>query len=137
MARVLVLDDDKLFGALMRRGLEQRGHDVTLAETAAAARELLASNSFDALVCDIILPDDSGLHVLRDVREAYPALAAVAISGGKAASGKSVPLDVLNLAQTIGVDAVVKKPIELTSFVTTVEGALARKSASAKAVKSS
>jgi DNA-binding NtrC family response regulator len=131
MARVLVLDDDKLFGALMRRSLEHRGHEVVLAETAASARELLANESFDALVCDIILPDDSGLHVLRDIREAYPALATVAVSGGKA-GGKSVPFDVLNLAQTIGVDAVVKKPLELTSFVTTVEGALAKKSASAR-----
>jgi DNA-binding response OmpR family regulator len=135
MARILVLDDDKLFGALMRRALEQRGHDVVVAETAAAARELIASSEFDALVCDIILPDDSGLHVLRNVRESHPALATIAISGGKS-GGKSVPLDVLNLAQTIGVDAIVKKPIELTNFVTTVEGALARKGASTKQVKS-
>jgi hypothetical protein len=28
MARILVLDDDKLFGALMRRGLGQRAHEV-------------------------------------------------------------------------------------------------------------
>lgn len=123
MARVLVLDDDKLFGALMRRGLEQRGHDVKVAELAASAREALATGTFDALVCDITLPDENGLDVLRDVRAQYPDLATVAISGGK--TGTSV----LELAQSAGVDATVKKPIELTSFVTTVEGALAKKNA--------
>lgn len=137
MARVLVLDDDKLFGALMRRGLEQRGHEVVLAETGSAARERLANAEFDALVCDIILPDDSGLNVLRDARVSCPTLATIAISGGKAVSGKNVALDVWQLAQNVGVDAVVKKPIELISFVTTVEGALAKKSASIKQAKSS
>ncbi|NOT40734.1 MAG: response regulator [Alphaproteobacteria bacterium] len=128
MARILVLDDDKLFGALMRRALGQRAHEVTLAETAGDARATLAAGTFDAMVCDIILPDENGLHLLRDVCANYPAMATIAISGGKA-GGKSLPVDVLHLAQTVGVDAVVKKPLELTSFVATVESALTEKQA--------
>jgi DNA-binding NtrC family response regulator len=132
MARVLVLDDDKLFGALMRRGLEQHAHAVTLAETAAEARAALATETFDAMVCDIILPDENGLHLMRDIRAAYPAMALVAISGGKGGA-----VDLLQLAQTVGVDDTVKKPIELTKFVATVERAFATKQAQQARAKSS
>jgi DNA-binding response OmpR family regulator len=125
MARILVLDDDKLFGALMRRALGQRAHDVTLAETAGDARTTLTAATFDAMVCDIILPDENGLHLLRDVCANYPAMATIAISGGRA----GMPVDLLHLARTVGVDAVVKKPLELASFVATVESALTAKQA--------
>ena len=57
MPHVLVCDDDKLFAALMRRALQQRGHDVTVAEDAKSAREALAAGAFDVFVCDIVLPD--------------------------------------------------------------------------------
>lgn len=124
MARVLVLDDDKLFGALMRRGLDQHAHDVVVTENANDARTTLAAGPFDAMVCDLILPDENGLHLLRDIRAAYPAMALIAISGGRGGA-----VDLLQLAQTVGVDDIVKKPIELTKFVATVERALAAKQA--------
>ncbi len=124
MARVLVLDDDKLFGALMRRGLGQRSHEVTVTETATEARASLAAAPFDAMVCDLILPDENGLHLLREICAAYPAMATIAISGGRAGA-----VDLLHLAQTVGVDAVVKKPLELNSFVATVENAFVTKQA--------
>ena len=128
MARVLVVDDDKLFSALMRRALEQRGHHVVLTEDAKSGREALVAEEFDVIVCDIVLPDETGLHVLRDVRANYPAMATIAISGGKAA-GRSVHIDVLHLAQTLGTDSVVKKPFELSSFVANVEATYQKKRA--------
>lgn len=126
MPHVLVCDDDKLFAALMRRALQQRGHDVTIAEDANSARDALATGAFDAFVCDIVLPDENGLHVLRDARKAHPAMTLIAVSGGKS-EGRSVHVDVLHLAETLGADAVVKKPFELSSFVATVESALLKK----------
>ena len=126
MARVLVVDDDKLFGALMRRALEQRGHHVVVTEDAKSGRAALAAEEFDVIVCDIVLPDETGLHVLRDVHTNHPAMATIAISGGKSA-GRSVHIDVLHLAQTLGTDSVVKKPFELSAFVATVENTYARK----------
>jgi DNA-binding response OmpR family regulator len=126
MPHVLVCDDDKLFAALMRRALQQHGHEVTIAEDAKSAREALTTGVFDVFVCDIVLPDENGLHVLRDARQAHPAMALLAASGGKS-EGRSVHIDVLHLAETLGADAVVKKPFELSSFVATVEGALAKR----------
>ena len=126
MARILVVDDDALFGALMRRALDQRSHDVVLATDGKTAREALAAGTFDAIVCDIVLPDETGLQILRDMRASTPSMALIAISGGKSA-GRNIPIDVLHLAQTLGTDAVVKKPFELSNFVATVEGTMSNK----------
>lgn len=132
MARILVVDDDALFSALMRRALEQRGHYVALAVDAKSGRERLKGEEFDALVCDILLPDETGLHILRDARNTTPVAALVAISGGRP-GGRGAHNDVLHLAQTLGVDAIVKKPFELSSFVATVEGAMTKKRRAASA----
>jgi DNA-binding response OmpR family regulator len=70
-----------------------------------------------------MLPDESGLHLMRAARAAHPEMAIVAISGGTS-NGRSVYIDVLHLAKTTNADAVVKKPFELHSFVATVEQAL-------------
>jgi len=75
-----------LFSALMRRALEQRGHYVALAVDAKSGRESLKGQEFDALVCDILLPDETGLHILRDARN--QALMTAAGVGGMQALGE-------------------------------------------------
>jgi len=124
MARILVVDDDPLFLAIMSRSLEDARHDVVTASDATKATELFGKLAFEALVCDLVLPHQSGLHVIRDARHNVPDVAIVAISGGKA-NGKSVHVDVLKLAQLAGADAVVKKPFEVHDFVATVERTIA------------
>lgn len=126
MARILVVDDDALFAALMRRALEQNDHYVAAVGEVAAAREAMQRETFDALVCDMVLPGESGLRLLREVRATNPNLALIAISGGMSA-GRSVHVDVLQLAQSLGTDAVVKKPFDLQRFTSTVEGVILKK----------
>ena len=125
MARILVIDDDALFTALMRRALEHRGHYVATAADAPGGRDCLHREAFDAVVCDIVLPGESGLSVLRELRE-KTAIALIAISGSKSGVRNTRP-DVLQLAHTLGCDAIVRKPFELSNFVATVEAALAKK----------
>lgn len=125
MARILVIEDDALFAALMRRALEKRGHYVVSSTNAQDGRDCLQREEFDALVSDIVLPGESGLNVLRDAR-ANADLALIAISGNSAGADKA-RLDVLQLAHSIGVDAIVRKPFELSNFVATVESAIAKK----------
>lgn len=112
----------------MNRALEQRGHKPTVVQDPKSAREALATAEFDAVVCDIVLPNESGLQVLRDIRENKPTMAIVAISGGKV-DGRSMHIDVLHLAQRLGADAIVKKPFDMPTFVSTVETTMAQKKA--------
>ena len=129
MARILVVDDDPLFLAIMTRALEKAQHTGIAAPDCTQAIEHLDKDSFDALVCDLVLPNPTGLQVIRHARHGQPEMPIVAISGGKA-NGKSVHVDVFHMAQTVGATTLIKKPFELREFVATVAASLepARKS---------
>jgi signal transduction histidine kinase len=66
--RVLLVDDhyDTCIG--MKRMLERRGYEITVAHSAEQAVEKVRSEDFDLLISDIGLPDRSGYELMREVR---------------------------------------------------------------------
>ena len=77
---LLVEDEDpvRLFSA---RALRSKGYIVTEARTGAAALEILAENSFDLLVTDMMMPEVDGATLIRTARGDRPDLPVVCISG--------------------------------------------------------
>jgi DNA-binding NtrC family response regulator len=65
---VLVVEDDPMLRKREAAILERRGADVTAVDNLAAARELLASMSYDIAVLDVNLPDGLGTDLLRENR---------------------------------------------------------------------
>ena len=63
--RVLLVEDEVLVALGTKSALEAAGHSVHVARSLAEARELLDKLSFDALVCDLHLPDGTGWDVLE------------------------------------------------------------------------
>ena len=123
MARILVVDGDPLFLAIMSRALEKAHHDVVAVTDGAKATELFLSDPFDGLVCDLAQPPAAGLQLIREARQHAPQAAIVATSATKS-QGREVHTDVLKMANAVGANAVVKKPFEVFDFVATVETAL-------------
>ena len=67
--RVLVVDDDKELLNLIRVLLSRLNVDVTTAESATAAAQLLKTEPlYDLLVLDLMLPDVSGVDLLKQMR---------------------------------------------------------------------
>ena len=66
--RVLVVEDDRLTRTMIRTNLVAEGYEVTLAETGEAASALLATQVFDLIILDYMLPGRSGLDVLGALR---------------------------------------------------------------------
>jgi two-component system, OmpR family, phosphate regulon response regulator OmpR len=66
---LLVVDDDDRIRTLLQRFLEGKGHHVTAARDAAQARRMLQTMAFDLIVLDVMMPGESGLDLLRAVRE--------------------------------------------------------------------
>lgn len=64
-ARILLVEDDEVLCDLLRRNLQTRGHDVRTAGDAQTALAQLRTASFDLIVLDICLPDQTGWEVLR------------------------------------------------------------------------
>jgi len=68
--RYLIVDDDRGFGALLQRIIEVElvPESVQCAHDAAVAESLLAANSYDLVILDLILPHGSGIGLLRTIR---------------------------------------------------------------------
>jgi DNA-binding response OmpR family regulator len=68
MARVLIIDDDEDFSALLSSMVKRAGHDAlavaTIKEGVQALRE-----PCEVVFLDIHLPDGSGLGILENIRE--------------------------------------------------------------------
>ncbi|SRR6266487_1551988 len=64
-ARILLVEDDEVLRDLLKRNLLAREHEVSVAEDAQTALAYLRTTSFDLIVLDINLPDQTGWHILR------------------------------------------------------------------------
>jgi len=69
IARVMIVDDDPLVRKVFETGIGERGYTVSSAPDGITALELVRRESPDVVVLDNVLPDLSGLEVLRRIRE--------------------------------------------------------------------
>jgi EAL domain-containing protein (putative c-di-GMP-specific phosphodiesterase class I) len=67
--RILVADDEAPLLRAITRILEAAGYEVSAAEDGIRAVQLLAEETFDAVLTDVAMPGMSGLALLRAVRE--------------------------------------------------------------------
>jgi DNA-binding response OmpR family regulator len=66
--RILIVEDDARLAEMLQEYLGQAGFRPVHALTGAAALALLASDVFDGVVLDLMLPDMDGLDVCRQLR---------------------------------------------------------------------
>lgn len=78
---ILLVEDHEPTLAVMTKLLGRRGHTIVGAGSLAAARQEAEQRHFDVLVCDLGLPDGTGLDVLAQLRARQPHLRAIALSG--------------------------------------------------------
>jgi signal transduction histidine kinase/CheY-like chemotaxis protein len=78
--RVLVVDDHRDTCTGMKRMLERRGYEITLAYSAEQAVEKARSQDFDLLISDIGLPDRSGYELMRELQHSK-GLRGIALTG--------------------------------------------------------
>lgn len=81
--RVLVIDDDARVLTVVHRMLSSI-HDVVTIASARDALDLLQNEAFDVIICDLLMPDMSGMDFYRKVATTYPDVAwrIIFLSGG-------------------------------------------------------
>lgn len=67
--RLLVVDDDQRLRDLLKKYLSGFGFHVDTASNAANARQILQNQSFDLIILDIMMPDETGLEFLDTLRD--------------------------------------------------------------------
>ena len=81
-ARVLVVDDEPAVGAALRRLLLD--HEVTVVDSGASALVALRDQSFDVILCDVLMPRMTGMELYAELEDRMPDQAAriVFVTGG-------------------------------------------------------
>ncbi len=84
--RVLIVDDDALVARSLCEFMREEGYQALSAGDAAGALEALAQAgagpaSIDVAICDIAIPGNTGLDLLRRIRREHPGVAVVILTG--------------------------------------------------------
>lgn len=66
---LLVVDDNEMNRDVLSRHLERQGHRVLVAENGEQALEMLAAQTFDLMLLDIVMPEMNGYEVLQHVKQ--------------------------------------------------------------------
>ena len=88
--KLLIVDDEEEFAATLAERLELRGFSSKSASCGFNALEVLESNfSPDVVLLDLKMPDVSGFEVLIEIKEKYPSIEVIMLTGhGAATVGK-------------------------------------------------
>ena len=105
--RVLVVDDDPVYRNIVSRTLSRLAQVEVVAGvgTIAQAQARLAQGGIDLVSLDVVLRDESGLDLLRWIRQHHPGVPTVLVTGGSG-TGVTTSVDAL----LIGAAALVLKP---------------------------
>jgi DNA-binding NtrC family response regulator len=85
-ARILVIEDDRALSEILCDELRARGHMAVPAETVAQGLEQLKESEFDVALVDLMLPDGSGIDVLRQISEDDLPMECIVLTGYAAVS---------------------------------------------------
>jgi DNA-binding response OmpR family regulator len=122
MARILVIDDDDEIRQMVEKMMVRAGHEVRLARNGEVALRLLAEALSDLIITDIFMPEKEGIETIREIKRDFPGVNIIAMSGGIAAMDSSVAL---RMAQGLGADRTVPKPIGKDELLAAVDALLA------------
>jgi two-component system phosphate regulon response regulator OmpR len=79
-SHILVVDDDRRIRELLTSYLSAQGFRVTAAKSAEEARERMRGLSFDLIVLDVMMSGETGLDLLRSLREKADAVPVLVLS---------------------------------------------------------
>ena len=119
MARILVVDDEKLIRTMICELLRHAGHEVEGAPNAFRALEILGDRRFDLLLLDVMMPNMDGYELMSTIREdaAFSEVPVIAVTALDDEKNKQRIRD-------LGFFAHVAKPFEGKHLLAVVERAL-------------
>lgn len=86
MARVLIVDDDPISREVCLGIVLACGHNGVLAVDGLDAHTILDKEAFDIVICDLVMPNKSGLELIEDLKAENSKVGIIAISSGARSS---------------------------------------------------
>ena len=123
MARILVVEDEAKIARFIELELSHEGYDVDKAEDGRAGLELALAHDYDLILLDIMLPQISGMEVLRRLRREKDT-PVILLTARDAVMDKVAGLDA-------GADDYITKPFAIEELLARIRVALKRHAATA------
>ena len=119
MARILVLEDDKLFNETLEDFLEEEGHDLHCALDPYSALDLTYEHVFDLYLFDVNLPYENGFELLEKLRQSGDETPCIFITSRE---------DKASLKEGFekGGDDYIQKPVDLDELFLRIQAVLRR-----------
>jgi DNA-binding response OmpR family regulator len=112
---VLIVDDEKLLVRTLSNALKEVGYKITIAGSAEQAeKHVFGESSFDLILLDNRLPKESGIEVIRRVRDASVKSKVILMTAYDTPEVKAE-------AKRLKVDRYLKKPFDLTALLEEIE----------------
>ena len=119
MTELLLIDDDQELCELLASWLQQEGFAVHAYHDGVSARAALAGHSPAAVILDVMLPDGSGLELLKQLRSEHADLPVLMLSA------RGEPLDRI-LGLELGADDYLAKPCDPRELTARLRAVLRR-----------
>ena len=103
---ILVIDDNPVVLEILNDCLSKEGYNVTTADDGLKALKVANDFKPDGIITDIVMPNMEGLETITKMRQLFPDVKIIAITGKIYSSG----FDNLETARVFGADATVRKP---------------------------
>ncbi len=117
-AHILVVDDDTRLRSLLQRFLRDEGFFASSAKDAQSARDMLKEYSFDLLIVDVMMPNESGIEFLTKLRKESDVPAIMLTAMGETADRIS--------GLECGADDYIPKPFEPKELILRIKNILRR-----------
>lgn len=119
-AHIMIVDDDPRLCRTLARYFKLEGYDVSVAVSGEQMRQRLAVERPDVVILDLILPDEDGFSLARELRSTYD-LPILILTGKADTVDKVVGLE-------IGADDYITKPFDERELLARVRSVLRRTS---------
>ena len=116
--RILLAEDDRAFRELIADALGRLGFEVVVAASGSEALAIAATDGFELLITDVVMPGMSGFELAERLRQRSPGLPVIFMSGyrqDELCQGRALPVHA----------SLLRKPFDLDALAEQVRAALA------------